>query len=140
MGLLMGLLEHRDTTPLHPDTKVPLEFHDLVTMVTRRQVPPYEDTSGQSVAAYVNQGRWVADCPHGDGGALVIDIHVLRFICPRCANWRVDGKWHEVILPEDFHEIERLLELRPDLMTRNWRSPESVADLLQENLDHELPA
>ncbi len=124
---------------LHPDTKVPLHLHELVALFIKHDPPPYESVSGQSVAAYVNHGRWIADCPHGDGGALMVDIHVLRFICPRCANWRVDGKWHEIILPEDFHEIERLLELRPDIMSRNWRSPESMDDLRQENRDHELP-
>lgn len=41
--------------------------------------------------------------------------------------------------PQDLQEIERILLLRPRMKNRNWDSSETVAMLLDENLQHGDP-
>jgi hypothetical protein len=93
--------------------------------------------------AYLNHGRWVADCPR-----------------PGCANAEMaglDGKGHpgglgdwfrcrpeeggcglrcEVIWPGNVEDIEALVIPRPLPATRNWNPGQSLHELLAENLEH----
>ena len=82
--------------------------------------------------AYVNHGRWVADCsvPHcpeahqvkpGDG-----------FLCRNCGGEDIP------VFPEFRSEIDQLLAMRPVPETRNWWPGETVSDLIAENQAHGL--
>lgn len=90
---------------------------------------------------YVSEGRWVADCPRPDcpnaeragrdpdtGHVGGLDGAVLR--CSHC-RWVGQADW-----PPNVDDIDYLLGLRPVPATRNWRPPETVHDLLEENLRH----
>lgn len=79
----------------------------------------------ESVVAYVNHGRWVADCPCA--GAEVVSPGV-DMRCGSC------GMTSPVKFPKkaDQDRINGLLEKRPP-MNQNWRG-ENVADLLGENI------
>jgi hypothetical protein len=94
--------------------------------------------------AYVNHGRWVADCPVDCGAALKLDNGQTSFACPECMtissiDWpaNVAGIW------------EALLERR-NPKTRNWYPPDhplaikgglphgqTVKDLEAETEEHE---
>lgn len=64
--------------------------------------------------AYVNHGRWVADCPMQCGGALKLDPRQGVFHCPECKTM------HSVTWPTDPDEIMEALERRVVPRTRNW--------------------
>ena len=82
------------------------------------------------VAARVNWGRWVVDCPRCPDAA-VMDPGAPMFLC-KC------GAPAEVVWPpeETVYGIERLLLMRPDPSTRNWVPEETLVDLMVENGAH----
>ena len=102
------------------------------------QIPQVDQIAG-SLAAYINHGRWVADCPAGDGWSLLVSRATPLFFCGLCLNKGNDGKWLQVEFPAEKERIEHELLKRqaahPILSapTRNWRPTEKVADLIREN-------
>jgi len=92
-------------------------------------LPPVRDWDwrGPPVAARVDYGRWIADCPRCTGAEFV-DPGWPLFVCCSCGSGP-----HSVTFPSPREEIEGELLKRPDGATRNWRPGESVADLRREN-------
>jgi hypothetical protein len=88
--------------------------------------------------AYVNQSRWVADCPFCPSAQIVSPTDP-RFFCPECYNAAVAGAYVHVVFPGDIDQIEALLDQRPDPVTRNWLPAETVTDLAAENDTIERP-
>ncbi len=88
----------------------------------------------EAVYAYVNHGRWVADCECA-GAELVRDGD--DFFCRSCGNAEAEGEPRPIEWPASRAEIEAVLALRPGL-NRNWRPGETVAGLLRENEEHGL--
>lgn len=64
--------------------------------------------------AYVNFGRWVADCPQDCGCALALQPGMLLFSCPECHHMC------EVEWPADPDGIWEALSERPAPRNRNW--------------------
>ncbi len=64
--------------------------------------------------AYVNFGRWVADCPQNCGSALELRPGMTMFPCPEC---KVVS---EVEWPADADGIWEALGERPAPRNRNW--------------------
>lgn len=95
----------------------------------------------QRVEAYVNYGQWVAECPSGDGGAIVAS-RTEPFMCPECWNAPWNGQWLEVVYPANKAAVEAVLLARPkvrnDYRTRNWVPSETVAGLQAENAERGL--
>jgi hypothetical protein len=102
-----------------------------------------------AAVAYVNQGRWVADCPFGCGTARGV-ARAVNYWCAGCGNTAVGGQEVAVTWPDDFDAIESVLVLRPTEANRNWspfaRVPgrnrigeDAVKDLAVENLERGLP-
>lgn len=102
----------------------------------------------RTAQAYMNHGRWIADCPHHDcGNALALRPKETQFYCAPPSGCQTIA---EVEWPPDAAEIDAALSVRPVPTTRNWapaghrqavacRVPDgqSVKDLLQETHDHE---
>lgn len=85
--------------------------------------------------AYVNRGRWVADCPFGRcGSAQVVSPADPRYFCPTCLNAN-SGAFAPVVFPpaKKLAAIELALSKRPDPANRNWWPHESVRQLRDEN-------
>lgn len=95
----------------------------------------------EPATAYCEGGLWIAQCPqpwcqgadhYGPGpqtgriGGLRDD----RFSCPRCGG--VAG----VVWPANVDDIMHVLMQRPMPETRNWRAPETVQELMMENVIH----
>ena len=80
----------------------------------------------RSVAAYVNHGRWVADCPNCAGG-IACWAENPHGCCLDCFHV------YRVLFPDDRHEVEAALEARP-VKNRNWRPGETVDQLHTEAL------
>ena len=107
--------------------------------------PTAGNTSGE-IAARINHGRWLVDCP-GCNSALVVDLSEEVFMCVECGNSDNGGKWFAVTIPTDRAAIEAELLKRPmngrnpaEAVNRNWESGETVATLKQENIDHGIGA
>jgi ribosomal protein L37AE/L43A len=103
--------------------------------------PTAGNTSGE-VAARINHGRWLVDCP-GCNSALVVDLSQPVFMCVECGNAGNEGKWFTVAVPRNRAAIEAELLKRPingrnsaSAINRNWEPGETVATLKQENIDH----
>lgn len=99
------------------------------------------DTS-VTVKAEVNHGRWVARCPFCNS-AQVASPADPRFLCAGkdgCANGPVRGAYVAVTFPDPdtSGQIETALMDRPDRANRNWKAPETVAALIEENEPHGL--
>lgn len=96
---------------------------------------PDKKTRKAPLRAFVNEGVWKVQCDQcGEGQiAAVTDP---RFLCTNCRNESVGGLWRQVRFPKDRETIERLLGRRPLIRSRNWRDPETVADLKAENAAH----
>ncbi len=100
------------------------------------------------VIAYVNHGRWQADCvyPHcSNAEALAARQSV--FYCTNCRHIA------EVVWPRDVEEITIVLAARPVPQTRNWAPAghrqavfdgfsegQTVADLREENMAYGVSA
>jgi len=82
--------------------------------------------------AYVNHGRWVADCPDID----CPEAHQVSggdvFQCVNC------GASGVVEFPDCVDVVDAVLAVRPVPQTRNWTPDETVEDLQKENEIHGL--
>lgn len=138
----------RDYIVHHEDNQ---RYEDLVTFVQglwhRRGMgvlPPIANVQN-SVPAYINEGRWVAECPvDGCGGAILVSEKTPLFLCPECGSPENGNNWYAVAFPADKAVIERVLLKRPSRVpdrakTRHWRPGESVDDLKRENRERGLP-
>jgi len=90
--------------------------------------------------AYMNWGRWVAQCPGGCNCAMELERGQPEYDCrpahaksgrPCCAV--MHGL---VIWPEDAARVEEILARRPLLANRNWSPGETLDGLRAENLSH----
>lgn len=84
-----------------------------------------------AIAAYVNHGRWVVECPDCAGAQMACPDD-RRFMCNNCANALNGGFWRLVAWPKDRDKIEALLRPRP-IENQHWRPGETVVDLKAEN-------
>lgn len=84
--------------------------------------------------AYVNEGRWIANCPAADCTAALVLHASAPFLCPLCLNAAAGYVPRRVEWPAEVLEIEAALVLRPVTITRNWMPGEPVAALLGENV------
>jgi hypothetical protein len=79
--------------------------------------------------AYVNHGRWVADCPVDCGAALDLRWGDVNFYCPECMTIS-PVEW-----PKNVDGIEDALSKRRNPKTRNWYPPEHPV-AMGANLPH----
>lgn len=94
--------------------------------------------------AYVNHGRWVAECPFCGAAERLWDGTLQRKKGVPFPFGLVGGLLHcgytgsscPVEYPDDARTITSVLSRRPDEKTRNWFLNETVEDLLFENLEH----
>lgn len=91
------------------------------------------------VQAYVNHGRWIAECP-ACHAALVPPLRHPTFVCPVCRSAAVGGRAVELRWPAELEAGELALLVRP-MPNRNWHPwRETVADLDSENMAHGYPS
>lgn len=87
--------------------------------------------------AYVNHGRWVADCPTlGCGGAILLLPPPAGFLCGTCFNAEIGGAYRVVDWPadEDRSRLEEALRARPLPVHMNWTRDEAVEAIEAENV------
>ncbi len=93
---------------------------------------------GGVVDAYINHGRWVADCgnPHCHNARAL--AYGESFLCVDELAGDACGFAFDVAWPplEEAERICAVLAYRPDRATRNWLPDETVTMLLIENMAH----
>ena len=97
--------------------------------VRKGLAPPPITESTAPLIAYVNQGRYVADCVCGDG--VLLDPDWSLGVCLGCYTVHLAITW-----PSDLRQIADALGVRPALRFQNWRPGESVSLLRAENVAH----
>jgi hypothetical protein len=85
--------------------------------------------------AYVNHGRWLADCPFNCGGARMVQPNV-DFWCVFCGNAEAGGQGVPVDWPSDAVQVDDVLRYRALERYRNWIPGETIAVLRKENQDN----
>lgn len=106
--------------------------------------------------AYVNHGRWVADCPAGCGSALNLRPRETTYVCAVFDGGQMVagcGACSAVAWPAGAVWIWDALLRRPNPLTRNWAPAghrqalatgfpqgQTVADLIAETYLHEEAA
>src|SRR5215211_1918488 len=99
---------------------------------------PVEEVTGTPVYARADHGRWIVECDV-EKNAQYTDDNDQRFFCISCFNVAVDGKWRQVIWPEEVNDIESALAIRP-IDHQNWTTGETVESLEADNIAKGLPA
>ena len=98
---------------------------------------PALDRVRSTVAAFINHGRWLAQCPSCPSSAYV-SLDVPLFWCVECGQVDNPGYWYEVVLPAARAAIESVLLKRPLVRNvashRNWVPEETLQMLRNENL------
>lgn len=82
------------------------------------------------VAARVNHGRWIVDCPTEGCVGAELASEVRPFVCISCTAGP-----YVIVWPDERAEIEALLEPRPT-EAQNWEPGETVEFLQAENDEH----
>lgn len=98
-------------------------------LAKRGEAPPRVDV--RTVVAYLNNGRWVADCPNCRNG-LPIHPEWTKTACRGNGCGRI---FINVVVPENWRAIESTVTMRP-VANRNWQDGESVEFLQGENVLH----
>lgn len=105
------------------------------------QMPSTAQAQG-TVDAYINQGRWIAECPIGHGDAVCASESFPFFLCTAGGMAENSGNWYNVRYPANKRAIEQELEKRMAVhpfkaaQARNWKPGETLKDLQDENKAH----
>jgi hypothetical protein len=89
-----------------------------------------------AVSAYINHGRWVADCGYEHcRNALQLEYGDPGFLCLGSGGC---GRAFDVVWPspEMARTIVGILVHRPAVYTRNWLPGETLTELMIENITH----
>lgn len=84
------------------------------------------------LAAYIGAGAWRVRCACGEAPPTHPDWRLA--CCSGCG-----AIYEDVIFPKTAAAIEVILLKRPQPIQRNWRAPETVADLVAQNKAHGDP-
>lgn len=104
--------------------------------------------TGPEIEPFIQNNRWVAKCECG--GAETVDPTEIRYYCLSCTNLLNDHRPRPIAWPEDWRELELIMQARPDPLTRNqatiqnpktfaWVVMDDAAVLVAENIKHGLP-
>lgn len=102
--------------------------------------PATVDAIAPPATAYINQGRWLADCPTAGCGGSMMLLPGTPYLCATCLNVEIGHRWRRIAWPKSRTEIERVLSLRLLPEQANWWPSESVDALRAENAAHGLEA
>ena len=124
-------IEHGDYH-LQPDGS-PMSAREFQGGVFRRLHPGriISVISEVAVAARIDAGRWLADCPVGCGGAEMVSAADPVFLCVSCGS---DDKWWPVTFPADRAAIEAEITKRTNVNGWAWTPGETLAQLREETI------
>jgi len=95
-------------------------------------LPVYD---GKPIEARIEYARYLVDCPNCNSAEYAFEDKL--FFCSQCLNSDIQGKVRKVKMPKDRKQIEDVLGKRP-IKNRHWFTTETVGDLENENISHNL--
>lgn len=109
----------------------PIPAREFLSGVFRRMHPGrlISEVSDVPIAARIDAGRWLADCPVGCGGAEMVSAADPVFLCISCGS---DDKWWPVVFPGNRTVIEAEIIKRSDVNGWAWTPGETLAQLRAE--------
>ncbi len=110
-------------------------LNHYMTKRTQRNINPTDIADKPILEAEVNVGRWLVRCPFCAGAEMIWEDSLI-FMCESCWNKKVDYKFLKVKLPLKRTQIEKLLELRPNTINKNWLPNDTIKAIEAENLAH----
>jgi hypothetical protein len=99
-----------------------------------RPLPERTLVASEQTAAYINEGRWIADCPTGCGGSMLVTPVDPNYFCTECGHG-----WFPIEFPSirNRRYLEAVLMKRPldggVPKNRNWLPHETLDDLKAQN-------
>jgi ribosomal protein L37AE/L43A len=141
------LTGERLTEQMHGEVVDPREHLARMYPDIAQAIPPLDHVvqTAAPLVARINHGIWVASCECGARGlprpGCVVFVDRQIGWCARCGNQSTGRGWRPVVVPPEpeRRQIEAVLLCRPNVGDRNWEPGETVADLVQQNLDHGDP-
>ena len=100
--------------------------------------PNTPDTNASRAVAYVNHGRWVADCPSEYCRSAMAVTPGHMFMCGGCLNVEIGSRYRMIEWPQERGAIEEALAARPVPEVANWRPGETTRHLRDENGAHQI--
>lgn len=136
MNEIITLENAKETEILPPDMRTTHFWCAYLCAADKQPPPPNFDFRPMSeIQAYVNHGRWVADCPFCSG-AMLVSWRDPLFWCVKC-RMVANNDWPMAcVFPLNRADIEQTLLMRPNPVNRNWRPDETIDQLVRENRDH----
>lgn len=98
--------------------------------------PDNPDVNAPPALAYVNHGRWVADCPTPFCTGAAVLMPGAPYLCGNCLNAECGYRYRLVEWPIQRREIEDILSARLLPENANWRPGETIERLALENEVH----
>lgn len=95
--------------------------------------PSDPNAAAPKAIAYVNHGRWVADCPAQYCRNAMVISPGAPYLCAECFNVDAGYRYRLVEWPANRGEIEELLAERPVPEVANWYPGEDADHLREEN-------
>lgn len=135
------ILRPKHITALWLDANGPIPMSDrtperyrqqLAEFVTRRPAMLAPVDVLTPMEAYVGAGAWRIKCPCSE--RTHVDPEWGLSCCFGCA-----ATYTNIVLPHDWQIIDALLAKRRIQGTRNWEAPETLTDLIAEQLAHGEP-
>lgn len=116
-----------------------LEKHWASHRVSRgeRAPIPHPETFHPEMTVYacIREGRWAVLCPFCPSAQYGSPADP-KFHCVNCGLLTHTNQWLRVLYPQNWQDIEKVLDVRPNMYNRNWEPDETLDDLLAENLAH----
>lgn len=125
----------RDAETLHQWTLKQAQSRIRQVGISSRRIgrPESPDLNAPQAVAYVNHGRWVADCPSPHCKNAMVLLPGAPFLCAVCLNADIGYQYRLIAWPEGRGAIEMLLAERNIPETQNWYPGEPIEQLATEN-------
>lgn len=127
----MGIMRKWDTPGLQGQAPGPSLWCAILN--AKPYLPPVGQTKKLTLAAHVNHGRWMVDCPFC-GSSQHAAVTDPWFYCGVCCN-QPARQTLPVVFPKNAEQLVAVLEARPLPRFRNWHPGEAIKDLQAQDED-----
>lgn len=88
---------------------------------------------------HASEGRWCITCPFCNGGE-ILRLDYKFFMCQTCWNRSNGHRLIQVVIPEQFYEIDEVLFKRAREENQNWNFGDTLGFLQMDNAVHGVEA
>lgn len=132
MDILKGIRGPRLVHGVRSETEYARKHAAQLAELRRTGREVYEWSADDGAEVLVSGGKWLVVCSCANAPSASVEWDVAR--CFDCG-----AVFRHMVWPEDSTDIALTLRARPEPHTRNWRAPETLDDLKDENRERGLP-